>query len=34
VVGQPFAGKSTIIRILADSLSDLFEQGLMGENKT
>ena len=34
VVGQPFAGKSMIIKTLADSLSELYDKGLMGENRT
>lgn len=34
VVGLPFAGKSSALKILAGALTELSEQGLMGEMKT
>jgi len=34
IVGLPFAGKTSCIRILAAALSQLKEEGLMGERKT
>ena len=33
VVGNPLAGKSSALRVLASSLSDLRNEGLMEENK-
>jgi dynein heavy chain len=33
VVGMPFAGKTSAINMLAASLSQLHEKGLMKENK-
>ena len=34
VVGLPFAGKTSAIKVLAGSLTELNEKGLMGEMKT
>ena len=34
VVGNPFAGKSSALKVLGGALSELHEKGLMGEMKT
>ena len=34
IVGLPFAGKTSCLRVLAGSLSQLKKEGLMGECKT
>jgi len=34
VVGLPFAGKTSIMKVLAGALTELSEQGLMHEMKT
>lgn len=34
IVGLPFAGKSSALKVLAGALTELNEKGLMGEMKT